>query len=51
MSDIPVITFAQLGLAAPVLQAVAEVGYETPSPIQAESIPPLLAGHDLLGMA
>jgi ATP-dependent RNA helicase DeaD len=51
MSELPVITFAQLGLAAPVLQAVAEVGYETPSPIQAESIPPLLAGRDLLGMA
>jgi ATP-dependent RNA helicase DeaD len=51
MSELPAITFAQLGLAAPVLQAVAEVGYETPSPIQAESIPPLLAGRDLLGMA
>jgi len=51
MSDLPPIAFAQLGLAASVLQAVEEVGYETPSPIQAESIPPLLAGRDLLGMA
>ena len=51
MTESPAITFAQLGLAAPVLQAVEEVGYETPSPIQAESIPPLLAGRDLLGMA
>jgi len=51
MSDSSVKTFAQLGLATPVLQAVEEVGYETPSPIQAESIPPLLAGRDLLGMA
>ncbi len=51
MSDSSVIAFAQLGLATPVLQSVEEVGYETPSPIQAESIPPLLAGRDLLGMA
>ncbi len=43
--------FAQLNLAAPILQAIDEVGYETPSPIQAESIPPLLAGRDLLGQA
>ena len=51
MSEPSNIPFSQLGLAAPVLQAVAEVGYETPSPIQAESIPPLLAGRNLLGMA
>jgi len=51
MSESAVIAFAQLGLAPPVLQAVEEVGYESPSPIQAESIPPLLAGRDLLGMA
>lgn len=43
--------FADLSLSAPILQAVEEVGYERPSPIQAESIPPLLAGRDLLGMA
>jgi ATP-dependent RNA helicase DeaD len=43
--------FSQLGLAAPVLQAVDEVGYEAPSPIQAEAIPPLLARRDLLGQA
>jgi ATP-dependent RNA helicase DeaD len=43
--------FAHFGLAAPVLQAVEEVGYETPSPIQAEAIPPLLEGRDLLGQA
>jgi ATP-dependent RNA helicase DeaD len=46
-----VTTFSELALSAPVLQAVAEVGYEAPSPIQAESIPPLLAGRDVLGMA
>ncbi|HAD03711.1 MAG TPA: ATP-dependent RNA helicase, partial [Desulfuromonas sp.] len=37
---------------APALhQVIAEIGYETPSPIQAQSIPPLLAGRDLLGQA
>jgi len=43
--------FSQLGLAAPILKAVQEVGYEAPSPIQAQSIPPLLEGRDLLGQA
>jgi ATP-dependent RNA helicase RhlB len=43
--------FAQLGLSAPVIEAVEAVGYEQPSPIQAQSIPPLLAGRDLLGQA
>ena len=44
-------TFAQLGLAAPVLRAVDDVGYEAPTAIQAEAIPSLLAGRDLLGQA
>ncbi len=43
--------FAALGLSAPILQALRQVGYETPSPIQAECIPRLLAGVDLLGQA
>ncbi len=43
--------FASMGLAEPVLQAVVDAGYEQPSPIQAESIPPLLEGRDLLGQA
>ena len=43
--------FSELGLAKPILKAVNEAGYETPSPIQAQSIIPLLAGHDLLGQA
>jgi len=43
--------FDQLGLAAPLLKAVLDVGYEQPSPIQAEAIPPLLEGRDLLGQA
>ncbi|MGE0081923.1 MAG: DEAD/DEAH box helicase [Thiohalomonadaceae bacterium] len=47
----PVTSFSQFGLAAPILQAIGEIGYEAPSPIQAASIPPLLAGRDLLGQA
>jgi ATP-dependent RNA helicase DeaD len=47
----PIQNFSDLGLPEPLLQVVREVGYETPSPIQAESIPVLLAGHDLLGQA
>ncbi len=42
-------TFQSLGLSAHVLKALSDVGYETPSPIQAASIPHLLAGRDLLG--
>ena len=48
---IPAVGFADFGLTAPVLRAVEEVGYESPSPIQAQSIPPLLEGRDLIGMA
>lgn len=44
-------SFGDLGLSTPILNALADVGYETPSPIQARSIPPLLEGRDLLGMA
>jgi ATP-dependent RNA helicase DeaD len=43
--------FSALGLPGPLLAALAEVGYETPSPIQAQAIPLLLAGKDLLGQA
>jgi ATP-dependent RNA helicase DeaD len=45
------ITFKELNLPAELLQAVEKVGYEKPSPIQAECIPLLLEGHDLLGQA
>ncbi|WP_312677212.1 DEAD/DEAH box helicase, partial [Microbacterium sp.] len=48
-SDAP--GFADLGLSAPVLKALKDVGYETPSAIQAATIPPLLDGHDVLGTA
>ncbi len=44
-------TFTELGLPAPIVQALNDVGYETPSPIQAQTIPPLLAGRDVLGQA
>ena len=44
-------SFAALKLSAPLLQALSDVGYETPSPIQAACIPPLLEGHDILGEA
>ena len=47
----PVIPFSELGLSEPVLKAVNQAGYETPSPIQAQSIVPLLEGRDLLGQA
>ena len=45
------IRFTDLGLSAPVLEAIQTVGYEQPSPIQAASIPHLLNGDDLLGVA
>ncbi|WP_178861855.1 DEAD/DEAH box helicase [Thiomicrorhabdus cannonii] len=45
------IKFDQLNLRPEVLQAISEIGYETPSPIQAQAIPTLLNGGDILGMA
>ena len=45
------ITFKDLNLPAELLQALEKVGYEKPSPIQAEAIPLILQGHDLLGQA
>ncbi len=44
-------TFDDLNLAPAIVQAVREHGYETPTPIQAEAIPAVLAGRDLLGGA
>src|SRR6185369_4018004 len=44
-------TFADLGLAEPLLKILMEVGYEAPTPIQAKTIPVLLAGRDLIGQA
>ena len=44
-------TFDELGLAPKVARAVAEAGYETPTPIQAGAIPAALEGKDVLGIA
>jgi ATP-dependent RNA helicase DeaD len=51
MHDTPLPTFAELNLPAPILKALKDVGYETPSPIQAATIPLLLEGRDILGQA
>jgi ATP-dependent RNA helicase DeaD len=50
-SDTQTITFDSFGLDNALLQTVTELGYESPSPIQAEAIPPLLEGRDILGQA
>ncbi len=44
-------SFSELGIAPAIVKAIKEAGYETPSPIQAQSITPLLEGRDLLGQA
>jgi len=44
-------TFADLGLADTVLASLTDVGYESPSPIQEQAIPELLAGRDVIGQA
>ena len=44
-------TFAELGLSEPVLKAIKDIGYETPSAIQVATIPALLAGRDVVGLA
>ncbi|MGY1832798.1 DEAD/DEAH box helicase [Geodermatophilus sp. SYSU D01180] len=44
-------TFADLGLRAELLAALSRLGYEEPTPIQREAVPPMVAGRDLLGQA
>src|SRR5436189_2413037 len=44
-------SFADLGLVPELQHALASLGYEEPTPIQRQAIPPLLSGHDLLGQA
>ena len=54
MTDTPAAapsTFADLDLREELLQELVALGYEEPTPIQREAIPPLLAGRDLLGQA
>ena len=45
------LTFNDLGLAEPLLRALAAANYTTPTPIQAQAIPALLDGRDMLGLA
>ena len=47
----PLTSFSDLGLAEPILKALAGEGYTAPTPIQAKAIPPVLKGRDLLGIA
>ncbi len=51
MSDTSPVQFTDLNLPEPILKALNDLGYETPSPIQAECIPLLQNGGDVLGMA
>jgi len=51
MSDTPLPSFSDLNIPAPILKALKDVGYETPSPIQAATIPLLMEGRDVLGQA
>ena len=44
-------SFSSLGLDAKILKAVSEAGYTEPTPIQTAAIPPIIAGHDLIGIA
>ncbi len=44
-------TFTELGLGPDILEALKDVGYESPSPIQEQAIPPLLRGADVIGQA
>ena len=44
-------TFANLGLSPEILKSIAEIGFQHPSPIQAQAIPTALAGHDIIGLA
>jgi ATP-dependent RNA helicase RhlE len=45
------VTFADLGLSAPMLEALSDAGYQRPTPIQAQAVPLALKGRDLIGLA
>ncbi len=51
LTDSTITGFAALGLRPELLKAINDLGYEEPTPIQRETIPHLIAGHDLLGQA
>lgn len=44
-------TFKELGITEPILKALSDKGYETPTPIQEQAIPPALSGRDMIGIA
>ncbi len=48
---VPATDFADTGLRPELLSALSELGYEEPTDIQAETLPPLMAGRDMLGQA
>jgi ATP-dependent RNA helicase DeaD len=50
-AEAPQLTFADLGLSPQVMKALADVGYESPSAVQAQTIPPLLEGRHVVGLA
>ncbi len=50
-TDAPLPRFEDFGLAPPILQALADQGYTTPTPIQAQAIPVVLKGRDVMGAA
>ena len=50
-AETPIMAFAQLQLAAPLARAVAEMGYESMTPIQAQAIPVVITGKDVMGAA
>ncbi|WP_017443751.1 DEAD/DEAH box helicase [Gayadomonas joobiniege] len=50
-NDSSTVLFSELGLPTPVLKAIEEMGFNEPTPIQAQSIPALLEGNDILGEA
>jgi len=49
--EVTSVSFADMNLTAPLMKALKDVGYESPSPIQAETIPLVMAGKDLVGQA
>jgi len=51
LKDIPLENFSGFGLAAPLVTALAKMGYVKPTPIQAQAIPVLMSGRDLIGIA
>src|SRR3954465_10573119 len=51
MSETPISSFTDLNLSEPLIRALKELGYESPSPIQAATIPIFLGNRDVLGQA